>query len=560
MMQEENKRPDEELSSPAAPIEDTAEEDALSAFEEVAAPQKVAKRKRLSANTRVLIAVTAIVAALAILLAVLLPLLSEGTGGSSTSSDAVSVPEEVYPLYDRSTDDTDEQIVQTITIKNPDDEYTFRYNASEELYQLVGYTDISLSASGVEGLIDCATTLNGYDKVKTVEKLADFGLDDPAITVTITYHDGTATTLLIGDETPDMAGYYARLQDSNEVVMINADTVSYFQLKKGQYIERNLLTAPTVKEDDANGTAVLKELTLKGGPGNETLSLRQVATSDGEEYSYSTFIITKPYKRMVSETVSSTLSSFTYLIASEGVVLHPTAADKAEYGFNDPYAVLDVTLAVQTVEEDDESTTESTETTDVEYIYYNAFSTKITVGSKDDNGNYYVMIDENNAIYLVASSSLISVVERTYVNTISELLFLKTITDLKQVSISADGKTYGFDLTHDESKEDSDEQMTVVCDGKTLDTQDFRTLYSRLMGISRYGETDKAPTGQPLHKIVLVENNGSTYLTLEVFEHSASLYTVRTDEGELFTVKVSDISNFMSLIKDYYDGKPIADI
>ncbi len=556
MMQEENKHSDKELSSPDAPSKNTVDEDVFSAFEEVTKPQTVKKKKKLSANTRLLIIVTAIVAVLAILLAVLLPLLSEGTGGSSASSNTVSIPEEVYPLYDRSTDDTDEQIVRSVSIKNADDEYTVRYNTSEKLYQLVGYTDISLSASGVEGLIDCATTLNGYDKVKTVEKLADFGLDDPTITVVITYHDDTTATLLIGDETPDMAGFYARLQDSDEVVMINADTVSYFQLKKGQYIERSLIASPTVKDDDANGSAVLKELTLKGGPGNETLSLRQATTSDGEEYSYSTFIITKPYKRMVSETVSSTLSSFTYLVASEGVVLHPTAADKAKYGFNDPYAVLDVTLAVQTTEEDEEST----ESTDTELIYYNAVNHKITVGSKDDSGNYYVMMDGHNAIYLVTSSSLASVVERTYVNTISELLFLKTITDIKQVSITIDGKAYAFMLTHDASKESADEQMTVVCDGKTLDTQDFRTLYSRLMGIARYGETDKNPSGQPLHTIILTETDGSTFLTLEIFEHSSSLYTVHTNEGELFTVKVSDISNFMSSIKDYYDGKPIADI
>ncbi len=552
MMQEENKRPDEELFSSAQ----TTEEDALGAFEQVAAPQKAVTKKRLSANTRLLIIVTAIVAVLAILLAVLLPLLNEGTGGSSAaSSDTVSVPEKVYPLYDRSKDKPEQEIVQSVTIKNKDDEYTIRYNKTDKLYQLVGYTDIVLSASGIEELVGCATALNGYDKVKTVEKLADFGLEKPSISVSITYHDNTAATLLIGNETPDKNGYYARMQDGDEVVMINADTVSYFQLKKGQYVECNLIASPTVKKDDANGKAVLKELTLKGGPGNETLSLRQVSTSDGEEYSYSTFIITKPYKRMVSEAASSSLGSFTYLIASEGVVLHPTAADKAKYGFNSPYATLDVTLAVQTTKEEEESNTDGS---NPEFIYYNAATSKITVGSKDDNGNYYVMIDGHNAIYLVNAASLMTVVERTYVNTISELLFLKPITDLKQISISADGKTYNFALTHDESKEDRDKQMTVTCDGKTLNTPDFRTLYSRLMGISRYGETDKKPSGQPLHKITLIEADGSTFLTVEIFEHSSSLYTVRTDEGELFTVKASDISNYMSLIKDYYDGKPIA--
>ena len=560
MMSEENKRPDEELSSPAQPIEDLHEEDALSAFEQVAAPQKETKKKRLSSNTRLLIIVTAIVAVLAILLAVLLPLLSEGTSGSGDASNTVSVPEKVYPLYDRSKDKTEQKIVQSIAIKNKDDEYTIRYNTSEKLYQLVGYTDLSLYESYAEELVGCATTLNGYDKVQNVEKLADFGLDDPAVTVVITYYDNTTNTLLIGDQTPDQNGYYARLQDSDEVVMLDVDTVYAFQRKKGQYVERTLLASPTVKDNDANGTVVLKELTLKGGPGKETLSLRQSGTSDGQEYSYSTFIITEPYKRMVSEEISEKLSNFTYLIASEGVVLHPTAADKVKYGFNDPYAVLDITLAVQTVKQNDESATESTETTNLEYIYYNSVTTKLTVGSKNDNGDYYVMIDGHNAIYLVSSSQLANVVERTYVNTISELLFLKTITNLKQVSISADGKTYNFALTHDKSKEEADDKLTVVCDGKTLDTQDFRTLYSRLISIARYGETNKTPTGQPLYKIVLIENDGSIFLTLEVHEHTSSLYTVRTDEGELFTVKVSDMSYFISLVKDYYDGTPVANM
>lgn len=552
MMQEENKRPDEEPLSSA-----DATEDALSAFEQVATPQKTTVKKRVTANTRLLIIVTAIVVVLAILLAVLLPLLSEGTGDSSvTSSDTLSVPEEVHPLYDRSKDKTDQEIVQSIKIKNKDDEYTIRYNKTDKVYQLDGYADLSLTESDIDTLVNYATTLNGYDKVNTVEKLADFGLEKPSITVTITYYDNATVTLLIGNETPDKNGYYAYLQGKDEVVMVNADTVSYFQLKKGQYLERNLIAAPSVKKDDANGKVVLYELTVNGID-KQPLTLRQVAASDGEEYSYSTFVITKPYKRMVSETVNSSLSGFTYLVADEGVVLHPTAADKAKYGFNNPYAVLDVTLAVQTAEEKTESDTDADSN---EFIYYNSATSKITIGSKDANGNYYVMANDNNAIYLVSASSLSVIAERTYANTISELLFLKSIVDLKQVSISTDGKTYNFMLTHDESKENSDEQITVMCDSKKLDTADFRTLYSRLMGISRYGETDKKPTGQPLHKITLVENNGETFLSIEVFEHSSSLYTVRTDEGELFTVKASDINFYMSILKGYVAGKPVPEL
>lgn len=552
MMQDENKRPDDELLSV-----DNAPDDALSAFEQVAAPSNTATKKRLTANTRLLIAVTAIVAVLAILLAVLLPLLSEGTGDSSASSQTLSTPEDVYPLYDR-TDDKQEVIVHSIAIQNPDDQYTIRYNKTDRQYRIDGYADIALSTSDIETLVGIATTLNGYDKIKTVENLSDFGLDKPSATVDITYHDDTSATLLIGNETPDHQGYYARMKDNDEVVMINADTASYFRLKKGQYVERTLLTAPSVKKDDASGTPVLKELTLNGGPNNETLSLRRSSNSDGEEYSYSSFIITKPFKRMVEESVGTSLGSFTYLIASEGVVLHPTAADKATYGFNDPYAILDVTLAVQTVDESDESSSASSASERL--IYYNTVQSKITVGSKDEDGNYYIMMDGHNVIYLVAADSLSGVVERTYVNTISKLLFLKNIADLQKVSITTDGKTYDFRITHDEKKEDADEQMTVVCGDKTLSTADFRTLYSRMMAIYRYGETDQKPTEQPLHNISLYETDGSLYLSLDFFEHSSNLHIVRTNEGECFTVKASDVTNYMVQVKRYLEGKPVAEI
>ena len=434
MMQEENKRPDEELDS-------SIDAEALAAFENVAEiPQKKKqpRKKRLTSNARLLISVTAIVAALAVLLTLLLlpKKRQTSTPGDTTQPSATTTTTtvqntQVHTIFDRSKDVTNQAIVQKITIRNPDDTYSFRYNKTDKVYRLVGYDDIALSSSGMTGLSECLTTLNGYDKVKNVEKLSDFGLDKPKTSVDITYHDGSVATIYVGNLTPDEAGHYVCMKDSQDVYMVSVDTISYFQLKRGQFVERILLSAPTAKKDDTNGNAVLKELTLKGGPNNETLSIRQAAASDGDEYAYSTFIITKPYKRMVSETVSASLSGFTNLYSSEAVVLHPTTADKTKYGFDKPYATLDITLAVQTSSEDSTADSDT-----VEFIYYNEVSAKVTVGSKDANGNYYVMIDDHNVIYLVASSVMSVAVERTYVNTISELLFLKNISELKTVSIT----------------------------------------------------------------------------------------------------------------------------
>ena len=539
----ENKHTDKDFSSTALP----SDENALSAFEQVTVPQKSVKKKRLSSNTRLLVIVVAIVAALAVALALLLPLLSDENGGSSTVSSTSDTNEEVWPLYDRSKDDTKEKIVQAVTIKNASDDYTIRYDKKEATYKLDGFTELSLSAS-VDEMIESATVLNGYDRVDKVENKAEFGLDKPSSTVTVTYHDGSVNTLLIGDKTPDEAGYYVCMQYGNEVYMADTSAISLFHMHKGQYLEKTLIAAPTVKSDDTEGSAVLKEMTLKGGPNNETLSIRRATTADGLEYSYSTFIVTKPYMRMVDTEVTDALNGFTALIAGEGVVLHPTAEQKKQYGFDSPYAVLDVTMAVETVVADESSEDEEDSP---EMLYYNTASSTVTIGNKSELGNYYVMIDGVDVIYLVAFDSLSVVVERTYENTISDLLFLKDITKVSKLEVSIEGKMHTMLLSHDESKEDTDDQLTVTYNGKALKSAPFRTIYSALMSLSRYSNADIVPTGQPTYTMKLYDPDGSLFLSLELYATSGSLYTTKTNEGELFSVKASDVSTFIAQLSEY---------
>lgn len=542
MMQEENKRPDED--------------DILSAFEQVAAVQKAVKKKKMSSNTRLLIAVTAIVAVLAVALAVLLPLLAENNGGSSAVSNTSS-PEEVIPIYDRSKDDTKEKIVQSIAFVGEADTYTIRYNKADKLYKIDGYEEFLLSASGMDELMKFAAALNGYDRVDEVKTLSDFGLNNPFTTVTVTYHDGTENTLLIGKTTPDEKGYYVSLKGTKDVYMLDAGTTSYFLLKKGQYLERTLIAAPTVKKDDKEGGAVLKELHLSGGPNDETIALRRANAADGVEYSYSTYITVKPFTRMVSQDVTEALKMFTNLVAGEGVVLRPTAADKKKYGFDKPYAQATVTLAVETVKTEEGNSSATNQASDNELIYYNAVTHNITVGSKNQDGHYYVMIDDVDVIYLVSAESMSMIIERTYDNTISDLMFLKNIAEVGKIQVTIDSKAHEVKFTHHQvadDEEDKDKELTVTYGNKTLKTAPMRQLYSQLMSLSRYGKADTKPTEKPAYGMKLYQNNGTMFLSLDFYATSSSLYTVQTNEGELFTSKASEVSDFFSAFDTYLKG------
>lgn len=92
----------------------------------------------------------------------------------------------------------------------------------------------------------------------------------------------------------------------------------------------------------------------------------------------------------MTDSVGDTMYGFTSLYAERAAFLHPTAEQRQKYGFNDPYTVAKVTLAVESTSENKNSSTGETESTP---IVYNNTTYTITVGCIDTDGNYVVMVD-----------------------------------------------------------------------------------------------------------------------------------------------------------------------
>lgn len=64
----------------------------------------------------------------------------------------------------------------------------------------------------------------------------------------------------------------------------------------------------------------------------------------------------------------------------------------------------------------------------------------ITVGNKDEDGNYYVMADDIPVIYLVSSSSISSWVSLQYDDVADTMLFMENIVNVKSISLTVDGR------------------------------------------------------------------------------------------------------------------------
>ena len=554
----------------------TGEDDPFAAFAEVQRPEDRRKAKSKKDDKKpnkrlrtVLFAAGAVVLLIVILLLVLfLPQGGDDPNSSETPSSDVSS----YTVYDKApkkddtnssnssdTDDTD--VVQKIEVKNTHG--TYKLIRKDKALVLDGYTDLTLSDTAVSGVADAATKLSATDSLGKATDLAQFGLSTPVATMTVTYTDGSTLTLYLGNATPSESGYYVRLSDSDEVFICSSSTVSDLFEANTALVATSLITAPTARSDDENGKAVLYAVDLTGKNYPQPLSLRRTTEDDPEEYTYFSYLITKPYLRGTNDAVTTALSSFTSLYADSAAVLHPTKAQLAELGFTDPLIRAKLVLAIESTASDETSGTAASGSSDTEskthQIFYNKTNVELTVGSQDKDGSYYVTVGGTDAVFLVTKSTLSAIAERQYDNSVSTLLFLKSITDIGRIDLTVDGKAHTLTLAHYPDKEDNDETLVVKEGDKQLSTPDFRTLYSRMMGLQRYASATELPSGQPAMRLSMVDTAGKTYLTADFYATSGSLYTVRTSEGELFTIKAGSVTSFIKQLDNFLNGREVLD-
>ncbi len=557
MSLDETKRP-EEGTEPSSPAENASDEGLFDSFLIPVKPEeKKPKKGKISPRIRTLIiALATVVALVAVLL--LIPLLPDEQPLSSGSVSSSAPVEETITLLDKTIKgDSKTKPVTKVVIRNADDEYTMLYNSQEDVFQLVGFEDLQLNKEMTANLVTCGATLTAQRKIETVNTLADFGLDKPAVTATVTYHDGTTATLQIGNLAPNKSSYYAKLADDDAVYLLASSGINPFLLDKEEYVQTTLITAPLVKSDDnGNGQAVLREITIRGKALPKPLVIRRATAKDGAEFAYFEYLIESPYVRGTSDTAINALSGFTSLSADDAVLLHPTKQQLKELGFDDPYMVADITLAIETYPSSDSSSATAGAASE-DAIVYGSTDYRLTIAGMTEEREFVIMVDGIDAVFTVAEDILGGLAQRTYENSVSRLLFLKDITSIGRVEIGMEGKTYNFQLTHKPDEKDSDKKLTVTMDGKAYSTDNFRNLYQITMGLERYDTEPVAPSGTPELTISLYLNDGTEYLSTAFYPQTGSLHTVKTTEGELLCVRSSFVTHFHEQVHHFLNGESV---
>lgn len=471
----------------------------------------------------------------------------------SQPQDIVTTP--AISLLDKTGADanTAKSQLQQVDIQNASDSYSIFYDDTAKAYVIKKYEDLTLSSSLVLTLRTHTETIQALEKVNTVASLSAFGLDEPQATATITYADGSVAHIRLGNMTPSETGFYGQFNDSKDVYIFASDNVGMFRFHAAAYVNTLLVAKPTIKTSDTNGAAVLRSATFSGSAHPSPLTLRRSNHQDRNELTYFPYIITAPYLRATNDSMTTALSSFTSLSATQALVLHPTEEQKQKLGFNNPVVKINATMAVETEEDSGSDDSDAA----APKVYYNSTDYVITVGSISDDGNYVVMVDGINAIFLVSKDEYYFLFDLTYESAVNPFLFFKNIHELSRISIRINDEVYDFHLTHFPEKERPDDQLVVTKDGVVYSTPEFRELYGLMMDLRR-DDTVEVQKGQesPV-ELALYDINNELHLSAKYYNATGSLCAVETSEGEIFATHWSYVSFFMEQVQNYLDGKDV---
>ncbi len=455
-------------------------------------------------------------------------------------------------LFDKSTSEVDCAITSA-TIKFGETTVEF-VNIDDALF-VKGYEKFEMHPLNMGDLVDALTVCTLSKDLGDMTEMSQFGFDKPQATVTVTFRDGTTKAFEVGDMTPDQSGCYFREKDGVRVYIQPLETTAILLQPPLDYVSTTVMAEPEFKAPAEGETeVVLRKVALSGSVRKDApFSFRLVTSDDSDTYIYYSYIITEPFVKGANSSFDTALNAFSSIEAKSVVNVAPTAADLAAYGFTNPYSVAEFTLSART-----SVTMEATDGNTVSNVTYNDLEKHtVTIGSKNDT-YYYVRIDDNPIIYLVAADQL-PFAEMKYSDFADKLLFLEDIAEMGQFRVTLPGKETVFNLAHDDTSMDTSKNLTVTANGKTYDTMGFRYLIQNFMNISRYGDlrTDVSGLEKKLEIAITRREKTTPVLTATFYEVSSSQYAVILSNGEKYQVKASDAKNAITQYENYLAGKTV---
>ncbi len=297
------------------------------------------------------------------------------------------------------------------------------------------------------------------------EDLSKYGLTAPVVSAEATLADGTVNTVRLGDELPTNGGYYAQVNDDTAVYAIASIDVEKLFYGEADFLDLDII--PASESGDVN----ISRIQVDGANFTDApLILEQIEEDGGYGSGYN---ITSPISAGLNSTTGSALvSGLESLTASEAAAIATTQEEAAQYGFDQPYAVVSYVRDGQEGELriGDETTLE------------------------DGTAARYLMTQDSDVVYKVTLTNL-PWITADINNLFSSLLLIPSIDTVDTITVETEGETYTFKSSGDV------QNIEATVNGNEMDPDNYRTMYEFLISASATEINYDSEPGDSLAKI-----------------------------------------------------------
>lgn len=420
----------------------------------------------------------------------------------------------------------DKEDVVKLRVENKDGGFTIN-RTGDDTWKVEGLSDYPVDNTNVESALQRAASFVARRLVaESADDLSEYGLDKPAASFYVEFEDGAAHELLIGDEVPGGSGFYAKEKDGDRIyISETSGSYAFWFNKKLSFIDLSLSEGISAEDQ-----MKIQRIIFGGSAREKRIVLRPVTEKESEEKNnMDTYKIIEPYYFSPNpDKLSSFLSSIgSGLTAMEAVALVTSPKVLKSYGLDDPPYTISYTLNDNTF--------------------------KMSIGDRDESDDtYYVLVEGKKVVYKVSASVL------TYANwQIKDLLSYTVFIFIDSVE-SIRVKTSSVDYTYKLSGEGDD--LKVTLDSKTLDTDNFRSLYQILLGgFSSAAQTDaeRTETSPALSITFNYRDKDRESVNIDYYKIDSRNYKRYVNGIPLNSVTVTYINKVIKSLQDILDGVEI---
>ena len=439
--------------------------------------------------------------------------------------ETVETADVSYPLLN-------EQAVTAMTWTDGDETYTLE--KQDDVWSLTGNEDFPVDQDAAQDMADELESMTASRQLTGVESLADYGLENPVFTVTVTLEDGSEVTISQGNENSLASQDYVQVSGDDSVYMVSDAPADVFDVSLD-----DLMTI-----EDLGTVADISTIVLKTPTTEHTFRFASGATTR--------YIEEETGKLLDTELVESFAADAAAIEWSSVVSYSATDEELVAYGLDDPVTALYIT------------STDETEDADGETVNITHEFSLLLGGFTSDSSEVYAMIDGGRMIYTIAEEDANPIFKALQGSLESNLALVVDWDDLTEITLMMGADAVTVSKTSVEAAVEVDAEGEAEADEESDDTAEAETeivdqwqmdgvavdeeLLERAIDLLQTLETSAADEGSAAEDyltLAFVEADGDT-VTLTVQDTGADAYGV---SGEAKTVPAATIDEVARLFR-----------